>query len=165
MLRARARARVCVCVRARACMRVYACSYVRFQMPTICLTEPDNDTSYVDCMVYFALGAIEALCVVVFTVEYGARLATTPDYRKFFFNFFDIIDLLSILPFYVEVLALCIGPGVHGLPASPSLIVIICVRCTLARVFLPQTGIEPYVQCSAYHLNSLLKLLDVGTRI
>jgi len=56
-----------------------------------------------ECTIYFVLGAVEALCVVVFTVEYGARLATAPDYRKFFFSFFDTIDLLSILPFYVEL--------------------------------------------------------------
>lgn len=46
---------------------------------------------------------MEAFCVAVFTVEYSIRLATTPSYRNFIFSFFDTIDLLSILPFYVEV--------------------------------------------------------------
>lgn len=55
------------------------------------------------CAVYFTLLAVEAFCVIVFTLEYGVRLATTPNYRKFFFSFFDTIDLLSILPFYLEV--------------------------------------------------------------
>ena len=100
------------------------------------------------------------MCVVVFTVEYGARLATAPDYRKFFFSFFDTIDLLSILPFYVEVLPSYIEvvrlPGVDCV-LSRSLIAIICVRCTLARVFLPPSGNGPYVRCGASRLIVLFK--------
>lgn len=64
--------------------------------------EPPADGAK-DCEVYWTFQAVEAFCVAVFTVEYGVRLATTPSYRKFIFSFFDTIDLLSILPFYVEI--------------------------------------------------------------
>lgn len=47
------------------------------------------------------LSIIEAVCVGIFTIEYLIRLLVTENRRKFFFSFFGIIDLISILPFYL----------------------------------------------------------------
>lgn len=44
--------------------------------------------------------SIEVIMVVVFTVEYIIRFWAAPNRWKFFINFYSIIDLLAILPFY-----------------------------------------------------------------
>lgn len=48
-----------------------------------------------------ALGAFEVFTVAVFTVEYLVRLAVAERKLAFVFSFYGLIDLLSILPFYV----------------------------------------------------------------
>lgn len=56
-----------------------------------------------------ALVAVEAFCVIIFTVEYLLRIWTAdelyPDSRhprlKYFFSFMAIVDLAAILPFYL----------------------------------------------------------------
>jgi len=48
------------------------------------------------------LYAIEVCTVVIFTVEYVVRLVVADQARKYAFSFFGIVDLLSILPFYVS---------------------------------------------------------------
>nr|AJP09343.1 Shal1 [Nematostella vectensis] len=51
--------------------------------------------------VFFSL---EAACVVVFTVEYVARLYSAPDRVKFARDLLSIIDVVAILPFYVGLI-------------------------------------------------------------
>ncbi|QDT91237.1 ion transporter [Gimesia algae] len=45
---------------------------------------------------------IEILSVIIFTVEYLARVIVASDKSAFIFSFFGIIDLLAILPFYLS---------------------------------------------------------------
>ena len=40
--------------------------------------------------------------ILLFTVEYLVRLIAAPNKPKYIFSFFGVIDLLSILPFYVQ---------------------------------------------------------------
>jgi Ion transport protein len=47
---------------------------------------------------------IELSCVLVFTVEYILRLTCTPELSKFFFSFYNMVDLLSIAPYYLELI-------------------------------------------------------------
>ncbi|GAB5402838.1 MAG: hypothetical protein Aurels2KO_10690 [Aureliella sp.] len=47
------------------------------------------------------LGWCEVSLVAVFTAEYLLRLAIAENKLKFVFSFFGLIDLLSILPFYI----------------------------------------------------------------
>jgi voltage-gated potassium channel len=58
------------------------------------------------------LEAIEWFTAVLFTVEYLTRLAFAKNRLKFVFSFFGIVDLLSILPFYVSLV-----PGLTTLRA------------------------------------------------
>ncbi|KAK3750197.1 hypothetical protein QZH41_015426 [Actinostola sp. cb2023] len=44
---------------------------------------------------------LEAACVVVFTVEYLARLFAAPDRIKFARDLLSVIDVVAILPFYI----------------------------------------------------------------
>ncbi len=49
------------------------------------------------------LGRLEAVTVVLFTVEYGFRLWMAKSRWRYATSFFGIIDLLSILPFYLAL--------------------------------------------------------------
>jgi len=47
---------------------------------------------------------MEAVCIALFTVEFIIRLACCPKIMPFVKNFLNWIDLISIIPFYVELL-------------------------------------------------------------
>ena len=46
---------------------------------------------------------IEVITVVLFTIEYVLRIATSPEKRRYIFSFHGIIDLVVILPFYLSL--------------------------------------------------------------
>lgn len=47
------------------------------------------------------LRGLEIVCVLIFTIEYLARVLVATNKKTFIFSFFGIIDLLAILPFYL----------------------------------------------------------------
>ncbi|MEP5934692.1 MAG: ion transporter, partial [Winogradskyella arenosi] len=49
------------------------------------------------------LNAIEVFSVLVFTLEYVARIYVADKKLKFVFSFFGLIDFLAILPFYLAL--------------------------------------------------------------
>ena len=51
------------------------------------------------------LNALEWLFTIAFTLEYFARIACVENRRKYLTSFFGVIDLLSILPTYIALLA------------------------------------------------------------
>ncbi|XP_055506721.1 potassium voltage-gated channel subfamily C member 2-like isoform X2 [Leucoraja erinacea] len=58
-----------------------------------------------------ALTYVEGVCVVWFTIEFLVRVMFCPDKLGFIKNLLNIIDLVAILPFYLEV-------GLQGLPSK-----------------------------------------------
>lgn len=50
-----------------------------------------------------ALWWFEVFTVVVFSIEYVVRLATAEKPMKFALSFFGIVDLLAVLPFYLQL--------------------------------------------------------------
>jgi voltage-gated potassium channel len=48
------------------------------------------------------LNSIELICVLVFTIEYLARIYVADKKIKFIFSFFGFIDFFAILPFYLS---------------------------------------------------------------
>ncbi len=50
---------------------------------------------------YFSLYCIEVVTITIFTIEYIARIALSTKSVKFIFSFYGLIDLVSILPFYI----------------------------------------------------------------
>ena len=53
---------------------------------------------------HFALNIIEIVTTSIFTVEYCLHVWAAPKRLRYIFSFFGIIDLLSILPFYVGII-------------------------------------------------------------
>lgn len=47
------------------------------------------------------LSYVEVITVTIFTVEYISRIVVADRKLRFFFSFFGLVDLLSILPFYI----------------------------------------------------------------
>ena len=50
-----------------------------------------------------AFHIFETITVVLFTIEYFLRIATSPEKRRYIFSFHGIIDLVAILPFYLSL--------------------------------------------------------------
>ncbi len=50
-----------------------------------------------------ALGLIEAVITVLFTLEYALRLAAAKRRWRYVFSFYGIVDLVAIVPFYVSL--------------------------------------------------------------
>ncbi|WP_142783932.1 ion transporter [Changchengzhania lutea] len=48
------------------------------------------------------LESIELFCVIIFTLEYVARIYVADSKPRFIFSFFGLIDLVAILPFYLS---------------------------------------------------------------
>ena len=48
-----------------------------------------------------AFGICEIAITLLFTLEYGLRVATAPRKRDYIFSFYGMVDLIAILPFYL----------------------------------------------------------------
>lgn len=48
------------------------------------------------------LNYVEVICVIIFTIEYIARIIVSDDKLKFVFSFYGLIDFFAILPFYIS---------------------------------------------------------------
>ncbi|CAB3403382.1 unnamed protein product [Caenorhabditis bovis] len=55
------------------------------------------------------LGYIEYVCIVWFTIEYGLKMLVSAERGKTFRKLLNIIDLLAIIPFLIEMLLLLFG--------------------------------------------------------
>ena len=47
---------------------------------------------------------MEASCIAVFTAEFLARLTTTPDLKNYFNDTMNLVDVVAIMPFYLEIM-------------------------------------------------------------
>lgn len=53
-------------------------------------------------------GHIETVCILWFTFEYLLRLTVAPNRLQFICGIMNIVDLIAIIPFYLEIsLAIC----------------------------------------------------------
>ena len=53
--------------------------------------------------------ALECGCVVVFTIEFVGRVLSCPDLKQFVGDFLNWIDLMAIVPFYIEEAVQMVG--------------------------------------------------------
>lgn len=51
------------------------------------------------------LNYLEWFFTLLFTIEYGLRLFSAPNRLRYFFSFYGIVDLLSILPTYISAIS------------------------------------------------------------
>jgi voltage-gated potassium channel len=68
-------------------------SVITFSIETLPNLKPQSRVIY---------NSIEIFCVVVFSVEYVARIFVADNKPRFIFSFFGLIDLFAILPFYLS---------------------------------------------------------------
>lgn len=61
------------------------------------------------------LNTLDAVFLILFTVEYILRIYTAPDRKAFIFSFFGLVDLLAILPSLILIPGLGEVPGFHVL--------------------------------------------------
>ena len=57
---------------------------------------------------------IELFCVIVFTWEYGTKIIVAPKRWEFFVAGMNMIDLVAILPFYLEIIASNVEMGIDA---------------------------------------------------
>eukprot|EP00948_MAST-09A_sp_MAST-9A-sp1_P001173 g1173.t1 len=56
---------------------------------------------------------IETVCIAFFTIEYLIRIVTCPDKIKFLSGFLNTVDLIAIVPFYIELVDKTVNPNVE----------------------------------------------------
>ncbi|QDZ25179.1 voltage-gated ion channel protein [Chloropicon primus] len=66
---------------------------------------PSNECDNVWCY-------LECICISCFTVEIGLRLFSCPSYRMYFQDWMNIIDIVAVVPFYLE--AMLMGVDIPG---------------------------------------------------
>jgi hypothetical protein len=49
---------------------------------------------------------IEMLCIIIFSIDYGTKVFSAPNRRLFVLEFVNLVDLVSVLPWYLDV-AIC----------------------------------------------------------
>ncbi|MGY5355896.1 ion transporter [Wenyingzhuangia sp. IMCC45467] len=69
-------------------------SIIAFSVETL----PDNSL-----LTKQVLKIIELICVIIFSIEYLLRVFVSKKPFKYIFSFYGIVDLLSILPFYLRL--------------------------------------------------------------
>lgn len=65
---------------------------------------------------------IDLVCVIFFTLELSLRFIVSPIKKRFFLQGKNLIDLLSIIPFFVEVIYMYVGISAESLHSSMTLL-------------------------------------------
>ncbi|XP_072928427.1 potassium voltage-gated channel subfamily V member 2 [Hemitrygon akajei] len=57
---------------------------------------------------------VETICIIFFTIEYLLRIMSTPDIEKFAQSALNAVDLIAILPFYLQIILECFEDEDYG---------------------------------------------------
>ncbi|XP_067838429.1 potassium voltage-gated channel subfamily V member 2 [Heptranchias perlo] len=57
---------------------------------------------------------VETICIIFFTTEYLLRVVSTPDIEKFARSVLNTVDLIAILPFYLQITLECFEDEDYG---------------------------------------------------
>lgn len=69
----------------------------------------EDDFRYTDCTGTMIFHTIDIVCIVWFTFELILRFLACPTLKKFFSKPLHIIDILAVLPFYIELILWATG--------------------------------------------------------
>ena len=86
---------------------------------------------------------LETFCIIIFTLEYFIRLVASPEgpgVIKYIITLSNLIDLISILPFYIELILVLAGVDAGGLTVLSVLRLIRLTRIT--RIFKMSKNFE-----------------------
>ena len=100
------------------------------------------------------LWAVEAVCTAIFSVEYGAKVASAPSRLAYVLSFEAIIDVVTILPFFVG-LGIC---GMQGCDASNGSLKLMLARPPALTHSLPRLLPGPRCPCSMPRVPSPVQL-------
>lgn len=98
---------------------VFLLWFIILSVATVCLESVPSIRTKYDRLLH----GLEIFFTIIFTIEYFLRLYSHPKPLRYFLSFFGIIDLLSIVPFYLTFI----------LPSGHYLVTIRIIR--LLRVF------------------------------
>ncbi|CAD6188394.1 unnamed protein product [Caenorhabditis auriculariae] len=79
------------------------------------LHSSENSTEIVEMEPLPIIGYVEYVCIVWFTFEYGMKMLVSAERQKTFMQLLNIIDLLAILPFIIEMMLLVFGVSTEQL--------------------------------------------------
>ncbi|KAM3940531.1 potassium voltage-gated channel subfamily V member 2-like [Leptodactylus fuscus] len=77
--------------------------FVLLSVVTMCLSTVD-ELKHVNLYGVSYMDHMEIACVIFFTTEYVMRLLSTSDIKRFLKTVLNIVDLIAILPFYIQII-------------------------------------------------------------
>ena len=85
---------------------------------------------------YFVyLFSVNCVIMAFFTIDFTVRLLTWPSLLDFWKNVFNVLDILSIMPFYVGLMANGYGNGVEEGASSHYVVLRVCRIFRIVRIF------------------------------
>lgn len=116
------------------------------------------------------LDVIDLVCYTFFTIEFMLRFVFCPRRKLFFTSGLNLVDLLTLIPFYVEIIIHTLSP--KELYKSSVLDAIFVMRilrvCRVFRLVRHNKGLQVLVytiQASAREIFLLLMFLGIGTLV
>ncbi|VDM76715.1 unnamed protein product [Strongylus vulgaris] len=87
-----------------------------------------------------AFGYIETTCIIWFTFEFILRLAVTPSRLQFIVGIMNIVDMIAIIPFYLELTLAMFGVDVASLSDIKGALLVVRVLRVLRVVRILKLG-------------------------
>ncbi|EGT45979.1 CBN-KVS-1 protein [Caenorhabditis brenneri] len=85
-------------------------------------------------------GYVETICIIWFTVEFIVRLAVTPNRFQFLVGIMNIVDMIAIIPFYLELGLALFGIDVASLSDIKGALLVVRVLRVLRVVRILKLG-------------------------
>ncbi|CAB3400352.1 unnamed protein product [Caenorhabditis bovis] len=102
------------------------------------LSSVDNDVVIWEPHPVF--GAVETVCIIWFTVEFILRLAVTPNRVAFLVGIMNIVDMIAIIPFYLELTLALFGIDIASLSDIKGALLVVRVLRVLRVVRILKLG-------------------------
>ena len=81
------------------------------------MTGTAHSVRIVFSMFWSSLPSLQVICIAFFSLEVFSRMAVSPSKKAFFLDMFNWVDLVAVVPFYVET---ALSDAVRRLLNSPT---------------------------------------------